>query len=87
MKRRILNFLLALCLIAGLLYTSNKASIYIIGCTVNLEKTAGASYPVFYGSYARTQIKNCTLNVTQLGATGDSYPTMIAGFTSYALTI
>ena len=47
----------------GLIHTYNKACLYILGGNINLEKTAGATYPVIYCHYARLQIKNCKLMI------------------------
>ena len=71
----------------GLLHTANKASMYIKGGTVNLEKTASANYPVICSIWGRLQIINCKLTATQLGTASNSYPTIYGGYSSYAVII
>ena len=63
----------------GLLHTS-KSKMYIVGGTVNLQKTAGASYPVIVSHYIGMEIRNCNLSATQLGTAGNSYPVIYGAY-------
>ena len=68
--------------------TGKKEFVTFFGGTVNLKKTvAGGVNPLVSMGYSKTTLESCTLNITMTDGVGGKHPAMVAGYSSYGMTV